>query len=246
MIRIAICDDSKENLHELSGYISGYFEKKEDYVCEICSFDSARELIKAIEDEWFDIYFLDVLIPEINGMEIGKLIRKMDQKAVIVYITVSREFAFEAFGVGAFQYLEKPVDKAELSDTLNRILCLIGKNHNCKICIRTKEGLVNISLEDIMYVENISRCSVYMLKNGEAVASLCNRGSFEKSVSFLAEQPAFVQPHKSYFVNMNFIRTFGQKSLSLENGTQIAISRKRFTETKKKYLDYMANGGMIF
>lgn len=245
MIKIAICDDSKENLSELGGYISRYFEKKEDYVCGICSFNSARELVKAMEDERFDIYFLDVLIPEINGMEIGRLIRKMDQKAVIVYITVSREFAFEAFGVRAFQYLEKPVDKAELSDTLDRILCLIEKKCSSKICIRTKEGLVNINLADVMYVENISRCAVYMLKNGESVTSVCNRGSFEKSVGFLGGQSAFVQPHKSYFVNMNYIRTFGQKSLSLENGTQIAISRKRFAETKKKYLDFLADGGMI-
>lgn len=244
-MRIAICDDNRENLDELSGYIAEYFMKMADKTYEICSFSSAKELVNAMGAEKFDIYFLDVFIPELNGMEIGRIIRTEDREAVIVYITVSREFAFEAFGVRAFQYLQKPVDRAVLSDTLDQILSLLEKRRDSRICVRTKDGLVNINMADIMYVENISRCTVYMLKNGEQVAGVCNRGSFEESVSFLNKESGFVQPHKSYFVNMHFIRTFGPKSLSLDDGTQIAVSRKRFTDTKKAYLEFLADEGKL-
>ncbi|MDO4344669.1 MAG: LytTR family DNA-binding domain-containing protein [Eubacteriales bacterium] len=245
MIRIAICDDNREDIDRLNKYITGYFSRTEDYASEICCFDSARALLGAMGEKPFDIYFLDILLPEQNGMEIGRFIRKVDQEAVIVYITVSLDFAFEAFGVRAFQYLQKPVDKVELSDTLERILRLTEKKRNSKMCVRTKEGLVSISIPDIMYVENVSRCTVYVMKDGGQVTGVCNRGSFEKSVSFLNRQSGFIQPHKSYFVNMHYIHTFGTKSLSLDDGTQIAISRKRFAETKKAYLEFLEDGGMI-
>lgn len=243
MIKIAVCDDSKENLNELNQYITGYFAQKGDIANEVCCFDSAKELVKAMEEVMFDVYFLDVLIPKLNGIEIGRIIRRADQDAVIVYITVSRDFAFEAFGVRAFQYLQKPVNMKELSETLDGIVHLLDKKQSRKICVNTKDGLVNVNVDDIMYVENISRCAVYMLKDGKQVVSVCNRSSFEKSVGLLDKQSGFVQPHKSYFVNMHFIRTFGSKNLLLDDGTEIAISRKRFVDTKKTYLEFLANGG---
>lgn len=244
-MRIAVCDDNREALDELTGYITEYFAERGEQAPEVCSFRSAGELIGEMRAEKFHIYFLDVFLPELNGMEIGRMIRAEDQEAVIVYITVSREFAFEAFGVHAFQYLQKPVDRASLSDTLDQILSFREKRRGSRICVRTRDGLVNINMADIMFVENISRCTVYMLKHGRQVAGVCNRGSFEESVGFLKKECSFVQPHKSYFVNMHFIRTFGPRSLSLDDGTQIAISRKRFKDTKKAYLDFLANEGKL-
>ncbi len=243
MIKIALCDDDREQLETLYRDITEYFHRDTVPVARIYRFDSARKLIGQIEKEKFDIYFLDVLLPGQNGMEIGKLIRKTDEDAAIVYVTVSREYAFEAFGVRAFSYLQKPVNKAELGETLDRVLLLIEKQGGSRLCVRTKDGLVNIHTGDIVYVENISRCTVYILKDGRRVTGVCNRGSFEKSVGILNELPEFVQPHKSYFVNMHCIRTFGLKSILLDDGTQIAISRKRFTETKKTYLSFLADGG---
>lgn len=244
-MRIAVCDDNKKILTELCGYIAEYFAGTEEGINEICGFDTAKELVNAMEQKGFDVYFLDVLIPELNGMELGRIIRMADQEAVIVYVTVSREFAFEAFSVHAFQYLQKPVDREKLTDTLDQIVQLLEKRRDSIICVRTKDGLVNINMQDIMYVENIDRCAVYMLQNGDQVVSVCSRSSFEKSVGLLNKKSGFIQPHKSYFVNMRFIRTFGPKSLSLDDGTQIAVSRKRFADTKKTYLEFLADRGRL-
>lgn len=243
MIKIALCDDNREHLKRLYEDIIGYFQTNTVPNAQIYSFDSSEKLIDEMEREKFDVYFLDVLIPGQNGMEIGKRIRKMDEDAVIVYITVSREYAFEAFGVRAFSYLQKPVNKEELSETLDRVLKQIERQGGSKLYVRTKDGLMNVNTGDVMYVENISRCSVYVLKDGRRVTSVCNRGSFEKSVGFLKELPEFVQPHKSYFVNMRCIRTFGSKSMLMDDGTQIAISRKRFAETRRAYLSFLADWG---
>lgn len=245
MIKIAVCDDKKENLDELCGYMEAYFSRMPDKENKICGFLSGEELLKEIRNKRFDLYFLDVLMPDANGMEIGRKIRMKDQEAVIVYVTVSREYAFEAFGVQAFQYLQKPVDQEALFGLLDTIVRMVEKKHDNRICIRTKEGLLNVNISDIMYVENIDRCAVYMMRDGMQVTGLCNRSSFEKSVSPLNEHAAFVQPHKSYFVNMNFIHSFGPKSLQLDDGTQIAVSRKRFVNTKNAYLNFLVNKGEL-
>lgn len=245
MIRVAVCDDNKKYLEELYGYITEYFRDVSDMESRISCFHSGTELLKVLKDQKFDAYFLDVLMPGLNGMELGRSIRAEDEQAVLVYITVSREFAFEAFGVRAFRYLEKPVEKSALYESLDRIVDEVRKRQNSEICIRTRTGLVKVKAADIMYVENIARCAAYMLKTGEQINSICNRGSFEESVGFLSEHPAFVQPHKSYFVNMHFIRNLGPRNMILDDGTQIAVSRNRFSHTKKVYLKYLSDEGVL-
>lgn len=245
MIRIAVCDDKKENLDELCGYMKEYFSQMPDMENKIYRFLSGEKLLKEMKNKRFDLYFLDVLMPDANGMEIGRTIRRTDQDAIIVYVTVSREYAFEAFGVRALQYLQKPVNKAALFELLDTIVHILERQQSCRICIRTKEGLLNVNVSDIMYVENIDRCAVYMLKDGTQVTGLCNRSSFEKSVRPLNEFAEFMQPHKSYFVNMHFIRNFFQKSLELDDGTVIAVSRKRFVNAKKAYLDFLVDKGEL-
>lgn len=245
MIRIAVCDDRKEYQDALCRYIEEYMAEKGDMESEISRFFSGDELIEKIKVTPFDIYFLDILMPGTNGVEVGRMIREADQMSVIVYVTVSREFAFEAFGVRAFQYLEKPVKKEELFDVLDRIFYLLEEKKSYRVCIRTKEGLVNVKVSDILYIENIDRCAVYVLRDKRELVSLCNRRSFEASIGVLLGHPAFIQPHKSYFVNMHYIRSFGPKSLMLDDGTQVAISRNRFGETKKRYLEFLTDRGEI-
>lgn len=245
MIEIAVCDDQREYLEELCEYLEEYFRTTPETKNRIHRFTSGRELKNEIKKKRFDVFFLDVLMPDANGMEIGQRIRELDQQAVIVYVTVSREYAFEAFGVRAFQYLQKPVDREKLFELLDMIVAMMKKRQCSQICIRTRNGLVKAAVSQIMYVENINRCAVYMMEDGTQIAGLCNRSSFEKSVSQLHAYDCFVQPHKSYVVNMYFIRAFRQKSLELEDGTEIAISRNRFPGTKKSYLNFLAAKGEL-
>ncbi len=244
-MKVAVCDDCRENLNELDHMIRKYFKQKSDDTSEVADFTSATELIKKIKEEAFDVYFLDIIMPEHDGMEIGRIIRQSNPYAIIIYVTVSRDFAFEAFGVRAFHYLQKPVEFEKVSETMDMVEDLCRNKYDKKVCIHTKEGLVNVNMADIVYVENIARCAVYMMRDGKQVASVCNRSSFEKSVGVLNGQSGFIQPHKSYFVNMYYIRSFGVRNLTMEDGAQIAISRKRFVETKKKYLDFLSENGRI-
>ncbi len=240
MIKIAICDDEMKDRDALGKYVTDYFEQKEE-TCELQNFSSGADLLEATAGGLFDIYFLDILMPGMNGMELGRVIRDKNIWSFIVFTTVSREFAFDAFSVQAFHYLEKPVRGEEISELLDKVRDIRRKRGDRKVGIHTKKGTASVNVNEIMFVENINRSSVYRLSDGSNIAGVCNRSTFEESVETLGEQADFIQPHKSYFVNMRHIRTLTLSSLIMDDGTQIPISRKRMAETKHAFLKFLAN-----
>lgn len=241
MIRIAVCDDDQEDLRRLNKYVQEYFVEQKEYKMEVDRFSSGNELLNVMDKKDYDIYFLDILMPEVNGVELGEEIRARGSNALIVYITSSGEFAFGAYRVGALNYLEKPISKEALFQVLRKGLAIIKKEKYDQIYINTKEGIVNINLEDVMYVENVARSATYVLHNEKRIIGLCNRRTFEEAVGVIASHSDFVQTHKSFFVNMNYIQKFGSQKVVLDNGMEVSVSRSRALETKKKYLQFLAD-----
>lgn len=119
-----------------------------------------------------------------------------------------------------------------------RIMYLETLNSN-KIMVKTKSGIRSVEIDTILYAENDSRCVSYHLIDGSKVVSVSTRKSFEESVGTLNGHPFFVQPHKSFFVNMNHVVSFGQTSLEMKNGDVLPISRQRLIAVRKNYCDYL-------
>ena len=107
MYKIAICDDDKISLTYIYKIICDYFKDKSNLFSEISTFSNANMLLSS--SKTFDIYFLDIILPDIDGIEIAKQLRKAGNSGLIIYFTSSKEFALDAFQVEAFQYLLKPV-----------------------------------------------------------------------------------------------------------------------------------------
>ena len=101
MIQIAICDDEKAILDEISGYIKDYAENKSDLDIEVFRFDSARTLISTLEDgKSFDIFVLDVYIGDEMGTELADCIRKNGIESPIIFATTSLEHAPQSYETG--------------------------------------------------------------------------------------------------------------------------------------------------
>lgn len=243
MFEIAICDNDEKDLTRLDQYVSEFFEKNSDMEGNVESFRSSAELEKRVKVKQFDIFVLDIMMPKINGIELGKTIREIDEQANIIYTTSAREFAFDAFGIHAIRYLEKPIKQEELEEAISVSVQTLGRNEIQKVSVNSKSGLVTVKVDDIIYIENVSRCSVYMLKDGTQIVGTYNRKSFENSIQPLSNHPDFLQPHKSFFVNMRYIQTLQGDALYLDNGKQIFISRNRVSEAKRRYLKYLSQKG---
>lgn len=249
MIQIAVCDNEEEQLNMTMGIIKEYFARNPEINVEISAFLSSHALAKQVESKKnisnegskFHIYILDVMMPDIDGITLGKIIRRVDEEAVIVYTTSYKEFAFEAFGVYALDYLKKPLEKEKVMIALEKALKACRRKEKVMYSIKTKTGIYSVDRDQIMYVENVSRSGVYHLVSGQLVTGLCNRGKFEDTLVDLFESEQFIQVHKSYIVNMQFIKDIANTSLVLDNGTEIPISKKRKTQMKKDYLRFLSN-----
>ena len=105
--------------------------------------------------------------------------------------------------------------------------------------VNTKKGCVNINYSEIVHVENVARRMWVTLKNGKAYQSVGIRDSFEKQVAGLLQEENFIQPHKSYVVNLDYVSSYTTSMLHMDNDSDIPISRRNSQEVKQRYLKYL-------
>jgi DNA-binding LytR/AlgR family response regulator len=110
--------------------------------------------------------------------------------------------------------------------------------------VKSQDGLTPISPADVAYIENRARAAHYLMADGKEVIGQTNRGKFEESVQSVVEENAnFIHPHKSFYVNLHFVRALKADYLLMENGTKVPISRRNMAETKHIYLEYLSRSG---
>ena len=117
MLSIAVCDDEIIECCNMEKRIKKMIEEMK-IPCIIRQFRSGRELLQALES--FDIVFLDIMMPEMDGMKTAQLFRKKASDKILIFVSSSREYVFEAYDVEAFQYLLKPVEDRKLKSVLQK------------------------------------------------------------------------------------------------------------------------------
>ena len=161
MLRIAICDDDKNELSMTRAAMEEYISENRQ-TAHIYTFTSAKSLLFSAEEP-FDIYLLDVVMPEQDGIELGVKIRETDKSGIIIYLTTSPDFAIDGYDAQAFSYLLKPVAKKRLFMVLDQAFAGLKKQDKC-IYIKTKEGTIRVPLDDIYYAELIGRAIRYVCR----------------------------------------------------------------------------------
>lgn len=249
MFRIAICDDESTAFQQIQNGIEMFQDQNPEMEFQTMTFQSPFNLLDYLNDQkrkWkkegvFDCYFLDVKMDGINGIELAQQLREQGDESPIIYTTFYREYAFEAFGVHAMDYLIKPIQEENVAAILEKIDQNRQSQQKKTISVKNKSGIRNIKIEEILYVENQSRRAAYILRNGDVVRSNSNRGTFEESIAPLPDFPEFVQAHKSFLINMQYVVEMQEKIFVMKNGKEIPISKKRYTQSKQKYLKYLTD-----
>lgn len=249
MIRIAVCDDNSIELSKTMELVKGYLEKTGRNV-DISKYSSSVRLKKDIDTAFmdgtplFDLFILDVMMPEVTGMDIAEHIRSLYKKDVpIAFTTTSTEFAFKAFSVHAFRYLDKPLKEDAVAEMLDYFFDYMNEKEEQIFSIPAKGAVVTVKRDDIMYVENVSRNLVFSMSDGSKHKSVSIRKSFESSVEPLMMDKNFIQPHKSFLVNMYFIKSYSGDNIVMEDGYVVPISRNNSAMVKKEYLYHLSHFG---
>lgn len=236
-----LCDDNTEDLQDLKGLVERYWQKRGLPVPQIYLTQSSAELIRRVEaGEYYDIYFLDIMMTEGDGIDVARTIREKGRKSIIIYATSSPEFALGAFGVYASGYLLKPVAEETFCECMDFALNRAVPVGESTISVKCRDGIANINTSQLMYVQNVSRVMRICMADGEEIESVYIRRPFEEELKELLENKRFIQPHKSFVINLDYVEKLLLHDFVMRGGTVIPISRKNLTATKKRYLEYLS------
>lgn len=229
MIKIAICEDEKEQQELLKTYINQIFEALYiKYKLEI--FNSGEELLENYQNDT-DVLLLDIQMGQINGMDTARKIRSIDDKVEIIFITSLIEYALEGYEVRAYRYLIKPVKYENLKE--NIINCIKEVDIKNKYIIVKEQGnQIKLDINEITYVE-VQKETITIHTLNEVYKTNGTMINIEKDI----DCDRFFRCHKSFLVNLEHIKSIKQYTAILENSEEVPISRYRFKDTKDKFFD---------
>ncbi|MEG0687475.1 MAG: LytTR family DNA-binding domain-containing protein [Hungatella sp.] len=241
MQKIMICDDDDGDLQRMKEMVLEYQVLHEELFLEISTCSSAAELVIQIQTGvHYDLYILDILMPEYGGIDLGKVIREYDTTDSILYTTSSTEHALGAFGVYAEGYLLKPVEREALFYCMDRSIGRTVKPEEPLYELRTKEGIIGLDTGLLVWVENNSRIMQFYMKDGSVKESVYIRRAFETELKALLLDPRYLQPHQSFVINMQYVKQMRTHDFYMADGAMIPISRNKVSEARKRYLEYLS------
>lgn len=241
MLKIMLCDDDQNDLRALQVLLEEYWRVKGLIPADTYVTQSPEELIKRVKAGIdYDIYILDVLMEEKDGISLGKEIRQYAEQSIIIYVTSSPEFALGAFGIYASGYLLKPVSPRLFAECMDRAVKRVSWRQDVTLVVKSREGIVTLDAGKLMWVENIARVMHYHMENGEVIESVYIRRPFEEQIKELLQDFRFIQTHKSFVINAKYVEKMLQRDFIMTNKTIIPISRSNLGMVRKSYLDYLS------
>lgn len=243
MLRIAICDDQPMALSSISAYIEAYLSLHR-LEAEIHAFNHPDQLMRVIETELFQIYILDIVMPMVTGLELGKEIRRRSRDAQIIYATTEPQFALQAYAASPLNYLVKPIDKEKLFDTLSFAIAKVDLTEEKTFAVKASDSIRAIKFSEIMYCEYSNHVVSVHLSSGEVVSSRTIRERFTEYCRAILSDRHFLQCHTAYIVNVRRVERFAKDSFTLYGGKIIPIAAKQYPAVRDAYMDYlMLKGG---
>lgn len=238
-MRIAICDDEK-NIRELIGNKVTVQYPEAEIVC----YPSGEELL--LSDKHIDILFLDIQMPGRNGMEVAKELRKKEKDVILIFVTAVEEYVFQAFDVGAFHYIVKPIDDVKFIEVLRRAVEERNVQSAQRAKVKTPEEryvMINnagvhskVMIEDIVYAEVFNR-KIVIHKLNDTIEYY---GKLSDLEALAGEN--FFRPHRAYLINFKYVVKYDATTIYLETGS-VLMAKQNYPVFVKKYMKYNQKRG---
>lgn len=225
MLKVALCDDVTEDNKKMDSYIRRYGEENSVDV-KVTSYVSGSQLLLNYQKRKFDIIFLDISIPQMDGFEIAKKIREIDQNVTIIfctsYYTITN--ASKGFEVEAGDFFAKPILYKKVEKILNKAYGKKMVNVEEKLIVKCQDGIYTLQLSDIIYLETSSK-TVLIHSAKDVFVSYQKIRDLEERLS----DKLFYRCHNCFLVNMDYIESLKGDVIVLTKGDRntIPISKYR-------------------
>lgn len=229
-MKLVICDDNPADIDYVTGLV-GDWKRQTGTGVEILSFPSAEALLFAWEENRdMDILLLDIEMGEMSGVKLARRLRRDGAQMQIVFITGYMDYIAEGYDVEALHYLLKPVTGERLGQVLNRAMERI-KTREHMLWLALQDGVVRLSVYEIRYLEVMRN---YTTVHGTEDYSV--KRSLNDLESELDE--SFYRIHRSFIVNLRFVKRITRTEVILKDGTALPLSRKRYEGLNQALIAY--------
>jgi len=251
ILQIAICDDEKDFCAELESVLKEILDGFEiEYKIDI--FYSGEEFCEKIHKNvykdsamYYNLVFLDIEFAknEINGVEVGKQIRRVYQRhpVSIIFISWEMKYSMQLFDIRPLNFLIKPLEYEKLRQVVKTYLSLSGIWFE-DFVYKVRHDIFRVKVKDIVYLESTNRKLILNLADGRKELFY---GVLKEIYQEQLHKFDFLHIHASYAVNYIYISLLARYHVVLYNNTTLPISRQKKKETDKAYFAIMERRGMV-
>ncbi len=234
MLRIGIVEDQKEIAEEMQGFIRQYSEERNLNPEVVWMTDGAEAVTRIVADrEEFDIVFMDIEMPNLDGMAAARQIRHVDSKVVLVFVTNMAQYAINGYEVDALDFIVKPVNYYTVTAKLDRAIERVASRQEKTVEVHATDGIRILKVSDILYLETQNRMLYYHTRN-EVIPTRASMKQAEKE--FLQGQ--FVKCNQCYLVNLAHVQGI-KGDMVLVDGEELEMSRRNKTPFLTAFASYI-------
>lgn len=241
MIRIAIVDDEKQVAEYIAKTTKQHAENN-SIQTDITVYDSSVNFLKEYTTDKYDVVFLDIEMPEMNGDELSAKLTEIDSTILLVYVTnLCNDEVYTMLKYMPIGFLRKPFFEKEIDEmliTLSNKITAIKKTY----LVSSGKQMIHVSLKNVLYIESERNYVYFHILNtnqnkNEIIKIRKKLDEIEKDI----EKMGFIRIHSSILVNYRFIYSINKNSITLDNGIELPVSRSRESTLTSKFL-YFSRG----
>lgn len=233
MYSIAVCEDEQLQTKQLVDVLRRY-EKEKSIQMKIMTFESA-ELFIQYSCEPYDLVFLDIGLPGLDGIHLAKKIREVSTQTQIVFLTAHEKYWPEGYKVLASRFLLKPITSAKLYAEIETLMNDLNKRKQY-VLVSKEKGLAKVIIDEILYLEISGRKVLIHTIDDVYSSSDSLKYWVEKLSSYY-----FVQTHSSYLVNLKYVKLVERDCVTLTTGHEVYISLRKYKHFKESFIRYVSH-----
>ncbi len=233
MLRIAVLDDEPIFHNNIRRKIYSIYDEIHLAVDVDC-YSSGKELMYEVEDgKHYDIYLLDIDLPDMSGIDLGRKLRERSPYCYIIFLTAYPQFAIEGYSAKAYQYILKDEWERKLTATLANIQKEMDARTEPSYRITVSTKLEKIPVKDIYYLYKDGKNVVFQTRNGQS--------SIRKTLSEVYEElpeEEFIYVDRSFIVNIEHVMKMKNREIYMSNGEIVPVSKPQLERVKKEINAY--------